>query len=138
VEAKYKYAGYWPRMWAYNADLLILLVIFYILSWLIPADRILYFSCFAITLFYHGLFESLIWQATPGKKLLKLKVIQKTGEALTLPLALLRFLLKILSLGLLYSGFIMIGFTKRNQGLHDLLLGSLVVYENDNPEIEIA
>ncbi|MDA0194200.1 MAG: RDD family protein [Bacteroidetes bacterium] len=138
MEAKYKYAGYWPRMWAYNADLLILLLIYYMLSWVIPVDKILYITCFGVTLFYHGLFESIIWQATPGKKLLKIKVVNKIGEDLTLPLALLRFILKILSLALLYSGFIMIGFTKKNQGLHDILIGSLVIYENNSPDVEIV
>ena len=126
-EAKYKYAGYWPRMWAYNTDLVLLLLLFYLLSWVISHDRILYITCFFVTLFYHGIFESSSKQATPGKMILKLQVISENGGQISLIHALLRFLLKIVSLSIFYMGFIMIGFTKKGQGLHDKIVKTLVI-----------
>jgi uncharacterized RDD family membrane protein YckC len=38
-----------------------------------------------------------------------------------------RFFAKILSGMIMYIGFIMIGFTDRKQGLHDMLAGTLVM-----------
>ena len=123
---KYKYAGYWPRMWAYNADLFILLVIYYLLSWLVPNDRILYLICFLVTLIYHAGFESSPWQATPGKRIQQIKVTDYNDNPISFWKALLRFNLKILSLALFYIGFIMIGTTKKKQGLHDIIINTLV------------
>ncbi len=126
-EAKYKYAGYWPRMWAYNTDLMLLLAVFYSLSWIINQDRLLYFTCLAVTILYHAGFESSTWQATPGKMIMKLRVISENGDPISFSHALLRFLLKIISLITFYIGFIMIGFTKKGQGLHDKVLKTLVI-----------
>ena len=128
-EAKYKYAGYWPRMWAYNTDLLILLIPYYVLSLLITDDRLLYLSCFIATLLYHAVFESSSRQATPGKMALKIKVVNESGDRVSFHLALLRFLLKIVSLLALYIGFIMIGFSKKGQALHDRWLHTLVIFD---------
>ncbi len=132
-EAKYKYAGYWPRMWAYNTDLLVLLVIFYACSWIISQDRVLYIICLVLTILYHAFFESSSLQATPGKMILKLKVISENGGKISFGHALIRFILKILSLAIFYIGFIMIGFTKKGQALHDILIKTLVVSSESEP-----
>ena len=132
-QAKYKYAGYWPRMWAYNTDLVILLAIFYLLSWIIEADNILYWVCFVTTVIYHAAFESSSWQATPGKMILKIRVISMEGGTISFGKGILRFLLKIVSLVVLYIGFIMIGFTKKGQGLHDKIINTLVINNDEQP-----
>lgn len=132
-EAKYKYAGYWPRMWAYNADLLVLLSIFYAISWFISYDRLLYITCLIVTVIYHAAFESSNYQATPGKMILKLQVISENGNQISFGHALLRFLFKIVSLITLYIGFVMIGFTKKGQGLHDKVVKTLVISSVEEP-----
>lgn len=129
--AKYKYAGYWPRMWAYNTDLLILLVVYYFLTLFIDEARILYGICFVVTVLYHAIFESSKWQATPGKRIMKLKVTNHQGDRIDVIKGVARFMLKIISLLIFYIGFIMIGFSKRGQGLHDKLAGTLVI--SDTP-----
>ncbi len=126
-EAKYKYAGYWPRMWAYNTDLLVLLPIFYTISLFIIQDRLLYVACLIVTFTYHATFESSTYQATPGKMILKLQVISENGNQISFGCALLRFVLKVVSLTILYIGFIMIGFTKKGQALHDKVAKTLVI-----------
>ncbi|MEQ9424423.1 MAG: RDD family protein [Cyclobacteriaceae bacterium] len=131
--AKYKYAGYWPRMWAYNTDLVILLAVYYLISLVVTTDRLMYLVCFLITVFYHAIFESSHWQATPGKRLLKLKVVGTVNEEMSLAKTTGRFLLKIVSLFIFYIGFIMIGFSKKGQGLHDKIIGTYVIYED--PEL---
>lgn len=116
-------------MWAYNVDLLLLLILYYAFTIIIPNDRVLYGTCFLLTLFYHGLFESSSWQGTPGKKIMKLRVTKDDGEPISIIMGLSRFLLKILSLTLFYVGFIMIGFDKRGKGLHDRIVGTIVTEE---------
>lgn len=77
---------------------------------------------------YFILFESSRLQATPGKRLCRLKVVTLLGERISLPRAVVRFAVKaFLSFPLLYIGVLMVAFTRRKQGLHDLIAGTLVV-----------
>jgi uncharacterized RDD family membrane protein YckC len=78
-----------------------------------------------ILFFYFTLFEASAWQATPGKRLLKIKVTSLASVRISLGKSALRFLSKILSAQLLI-GYIMILFTKRKQGLHDLISKTIV------------
>lgn len=64
---------------------------------------------------------------TPGKMLLKLKVIGTTGRGLTYGAALLRWFCYILSLLPFYMGFIWAAFDGKKQAWHDKLAGTLVI-----------
>ena len=130
-----KYAGYWARMWAYNVDLLILLLAYYLFSMIITDDTLLYITCLFTTILYHALFESSPWQATPGKRIMRIIVTDDSGEKISLVRGIIRFLLKLVSLLIFYIGFIMIGFHKKGKGLHDLISGTLVISmeRNDTP-----
>lgn len=75
--------------------------------------------------------ESSGWQASPGKKLLGLKVTDENGERIGFGRANGRYWGKILSAMLLFIGFLMVAFTKKKQGLHDIMAGTLVVRNND-------
>ncbi len=66
------------------------------------------------------------WQATPGQMVLGLKVADLEGRRITFLRASGRALVKWRSGGLLLSGYIMVAFTERKQGLHDMLAGALV------------
>jgi uncharacterized RDD family membrane protein YckC len=75
---------------------------------------------------YYTLFEASIWQATPGKRILRLYVTDLRGQRLTLWRALLRNLARQIS-GFLFIGYIIAGFTEKKQALHDFIAGSLVL-----------
>ncbi len=79
---------------------------------------------------YYALQESSAKQATLGKSLLNLKVVDLYGNRISFGRATGRFFGKILS-GLIFNiGYIMAAFTERKQALHDILANCLVV-END-------
>lgn len=73
------------------------------------------------------LFESSTWQATPGKKMLGIKVTDEHGNRIGFGKANARYWSKILSTLILFVGFFMVAFTKKKQGLHDIIAGTLVV-----------
>jgi uncharacterized RDD family membrane protein YckC len=66
-------------------------------------------------------------QGTWAKVLLGLKVSDEKGNPITFSRSLIRNLSKILSTGTLGLGYLMGFFTKRQQCLHDLVAGTLVV-----------
>jgi len=79
---------------------------------------------------YYAGFESSRSQATPGKVLMKLMVTDMEGNKASFARTTLRFFWKYLSLVIIFIGFIMIGFTKKHQGLHDKLSGCLVLLQD--------
>ena len=76
---------------------------------------------------YSALLESSSYQATLGKMALGLKVTDLQGHRISFARATGRHFAKILSGFVLFVGFIMVGFTRRKQGLHDMLAGTLVI-----------
>ncbi|QIG54977.1 RDD family protein [Altererythrobacter sp. BO-6] len=69
-------------------------------------------------------------QGTPGKRALGLIVTDLDGGRISPMRAVGRYFAKILSTIILFIGFIMIGFTERKQGLHDMIAGTLVQKAN--------
>jgi len=80
-----------------------------------------------ITWLYFAICESSAWQATPGKLALGIRVTDLHGARISLPRALGRYPAKYLSALLFGIGFLMVGWTRRKQGLHDMLVGTLVL-----------
>jgi uncharacterized RDD family membrane protein YckC len=76
---------------------------------------------------YEALMTSSAKQATLGKMALGLKVIDKQGGRLTFLHATGRHFARILNSFTLQIGYLMIGFTQRKQGLHDLVAGTYVI-----------
>ena len=76
---------------------------------------------------YCAFAESSSWQATVGKRLLGLKVISGEGGRTSFGQATVRHLMKFLSLFCLMIGFMMSGWTKRRQALHDMPCDCLVI-----------
>ena len=95
--------------------------LFFIREWLFSVLRV------AISWLYFSIFESSYKQATPGKIDLKLKVTDLNGQRISFWRATGRYFAKIVSGLILYIGFLMIFFTKKRQGLHDLWAKCLVV-----------
>jgi len=75
---------------------------------------------------YEALMESSSYQATLGKMVCGMKVTDLYGNRISFGRATGRHFAKILSAMLLGVGYIMVAFTERKQGLHDLLAGTLV------------
>lgn len=76
---------------------------------------------------YYALLESSAWQATIGKLTLGLKVTDMAGQRVSFSRASGRFFGKIISVFILWIGFIMAGFTAQKQALHDMMAGCLVM-----------
>jgi len=76
---------------------------------------------------YYALMESSARQATVGKMAFGLIVTDEAGQRIGFGRATGRFFAKILSAIVLMIGFIMVAFTQRKQGLHDLVASTLVV-----------
>lgn len=132
-----RYAGFWARVVAYIIDVIplgILGAIFAVGSFSTGGAAGAE-SVFGITdilsvvvgLAYFVGFESSKWQATPGKMALGLIVTDIEGRRISPARALGRYFGKILSSLILMIGFIMVAFTERKQGLHDILASTIVV-----------
>ena len=75
---------------------------------------------------YEAFMESSSYQATLGKMIFGMKVTDLNGNRISFERATGRHFAKWLSAMILCIGYIMVGFTERKQGLHDLLAGTLV------------
>ncbi len=80
----------------------------------------------AISLFYEAFFL-VQYGATPGKMILKLKVITPDGGRITWGRAVGRYFAKILSGITLMIGYIMAGFDPEKRALHDYIAGTRVI-----------
>ncbi|WP_297443658.1 RDD family protein [Sulfurimonas sp.] len=70
--------------------------------------------------------------ATPGKKFVHIKIVDaKTLQDLDNTQAITRSLGYIVSMALFFIGFLMVALRKDKRGLHDLLAGTLVIYDKD-------
>src|SRR5579871_4341227 len=76
---------------------------------------------------YEALLTSSSWQGTIGKRVLRLKVVDEAGNRIGFGRATGRFFAKILSSMFVCIVFIMIAFTHKKRGLHDMLAGTLVM-----------
>ena len=139
------YGGFWIRVVAAIIDGIILRVVVSPLSIIfgglgmagmmsaIPHAGLALFGggvTFIVLIFgswlYEALMESSSYQATVGKMIFGMKVTDLNGNRISFGRATGRHFAKWLS-GMFFGiGFIMVGFTERKQGLHDLLAGTLV------------
>ena len=80
-----------------------------------------------LALLYFALFEASALQASPGKRLLGLRVTDLAGRRLGPGRAAARQLFKCLDIASSGLTYLIAGLTDRRQGLHDILAGTLVV-----------
>jgi uncharacterized RDD family membrane protein YckC len=135
--AQIAYGGFWIRLVAYIIDAILLSIAYGI------AGSVLGFNVFATDIehysptgnlisllvgwLYFALLESSERGATVGKMAMGLRVVTDTGERLSFLNATGRYFAKIISAIILCIGFIMIAFTDRKRGLHDMIAGTLVI-----------
>jgi uncharacterized RDD family membrane protein YckC len=109
------YAGFWERFVASLIDGLILFVVNFALGLVI---KNVFFGLglnTVIQILYFTYFESSLKQATIGKQLMNMKVVDKNGDRL------------FISALILMIGYIMAAFDARKQSLHDKIAGTFVV-----------
>ena len=132
------YAGFWKRLLAFFVDTIITIPIFIIVVTIFA----LFFSNVysegaalfwgnimgaVINFLYYSLMESSRKQATLGKIALRIKVTDLDGKKISFGKATARYFGKIISSLILLVGHVMIAFTKKKQGMHDLMAECLVV-----------
>src|SRR5262249_61917440 len=80
-----------------------------------------------VTWLYFALLESSPRGATVGKMVCGLRVVDEQGNRISFGRATGRFFAKIISGIILMIGYLMVAFTERKRGLHDIIAGTLVV-----------
>lgn len=76
---------------------------------------------------YHTVMECSVKQATYGKQLLKIRVCDMQGGRIDAGRSFGRNLAKILSVLTLFTGYLYSFFNKKQQCLHDIIAGTLIV-----------
>ena len=140
-----KYAGFWIRVGAYSVDMVILLIPNLLISFLyratVPAadgyqqigvDIVDPGLGLMVWWVYCAVLHSSEWQATLGKKVVGLKVIDKQGGRISFGQATGRYFASLLSALLLCVGYMMAGWTERKEALHDKLAKTYVIKASEN------
>jgi len=122
------YAGFWIRAAACIIDFVILVVIGTFFGVFTGADWLaqLLVNYVSAWVYTAGLTSS-HFQATLGKKVLGLKVVDLNGGRISFAHASGRWLAEILSGIILGIGYLMIAFNSKKQGLHDQIAGTYVI-----------
>lgn len=149
------YVGFWRRVLAYIIDGILINVALFVLH--IVTGGAIYQSAtygsqydggvgFEVNLtalgtivtvlggwLYFALMESSASQATVGKMAIGARVTDLYGNRISFARATGRYFAKILSAMILLIGYIMVAFTARKQGLHDMIAGTLVMNRSAVP-----
>ncbi len=133
------YAGFWKRFAASIIDGVILMVCGLIIGGFIGlvyrftagtsvgAGALGNLGGIILGWLYFAIMESSSTQGTLGKMALGIKVTNLSGDSISFGRATGRHLGKIISAFILFIGYLMVAFTSRKQGLHDMMAGCLVV-----------
>ena len=142
-----EYAGFWLRVWAGAVDvflealaaLLLIIIVDIAMKIVTPQFGLSsitarYFTGIVFILvltiggwLYCACSESSSARATIGKRIFGLQVVTAAGDKLSFGQASVRHFMKFLSLFTASVGFMMAGWTKRRQALHDMPQDCLVV-----------
>ncbi|HEX5354064.1 MAG TPA: RDD family protein [Rhodanobacteraceae bacterium] len=131
------HAGFWRRVAAYVLDALLLMVVGFVVGIVFGVVEFLvihktsraagYALGIVVAWQYFAWFESSAKQATPGKLALGLCVTDMRGARIGFWRATGRYFGKFISILILFVGFMMAGWTRRKQALHDMMAGCCVV-----------
>ena len=140
VGGELKYAGFWLRFLALMLDGFIVIIGNFIIGFvftllltisvLFPegySELVLNMISVGGVWVYYSLMESSSWGATIGKRIVGIRVVDQSGNRITFARASGRHFAKYISIFTLGIGYLMAGFTKQKQSLHDQVAGCLVV-----------
>ena len=140
------YGGFWIRVLAYIIDAILINMVLLPVSFAMgigvgvagatvrmPGQGVQLVGAltgFALGVFAVWLYDALLTssskQATVGKMIVGLRVTDLEGRRISFARATARHFARYLSGMILFIGFIMVGLTERKQGLHDMIVGTLV------------
>ncbi|SDJ80534.1 RDD family protein [Salimicrobium halophilum] len=132
-------AGFWVRLGANILDGIIMGIILAFLAFLIYGDvsRVGETSPLDLLSFLYGLLLPVFWRGyVIGKKLMGVRIVQKTGEDVTIINMLLRLVVGglvyalSLGIGLIVSAF-MVGMREDKRAIHDFIAGTQVVHAEE-------
>ena len=145
------YAGFWRRVAAYCIDIVPIVAVVVAVAYQVGqfddvlanhfrdrrnfptgvkfliAQKIVSEASFLLYILYASFMESSRYQATVGKLVFHIKVINAVGGRLTLKNALARNWAKLFSWCVLCLGFLAIAFSKTKQGWHDKIANTYVI-----------
>ena len=137
VKFEPKYAGFWRRVGAAIIDWLLLAGFGFVIATILGVDLTKQHSAQFETIvnliglieywLYFAILECSKLQASVGKRFLRLRVTDLSGERISFGKATGRHFGKIVSFVILLIGFLMVGWTEKKQGLHDKMAGTLVI-----------
>ena len=128
------HAGFWRRAAAAVVDGLVLLVPNVLIVYVLGNTWGGFAAQLALNAAYFASMHSSAAQASLGKRALGIKVTSLGGGRIGLGRALARVPAMWLSGVLLAIGFLIAGFTRRKQALHDFMCGTLVVNREASPQ----
>jgi uncharacterized RDD family membrane protein YckC len=139
-----EFAGFWVRFVASLLDNIIFFILFFVVGFIFGATGIIDFTMVqetgqipvGIDIGLRLAAVAIIillwvnWQGkTPGKAIMKIRIVSKKFEDIGYGSAFLRYIGYIVSAIILFIGYFMVAFTQRKEGLHDMIGGTYVVYE---------
>lgn len=128
TEPNLVYASFWQRFFAAFIDGFILLIPNYIFQFMFGRETLGDYTASILTgWLYYALMESGSWQATVGKRSLRIKVVDMDGHRITFGQASGRHFGKFISAIILLIGYLMMLWDEKRQTLHDKMAGTLVV-----------
>jgi len=128
TQPTFVYASFWQRFFAAFIDGFILLIPNYIFQFMFGKETLGDYTASIITgWLYYALLESGSWQATVGKRSLRIKVVDMDGQRISFGQATGRHFGKFISAIILFIGYFMMLWDDKKQTLHDKMAGTLVV-----------
>ena len=124
LSSKQIYAGFWVRFIAGIIDFIILWII-YIILLIIPI--IGWIFSFFVSWLYFAIQQSSSKQATLGMRALDIKITDEKHGKISFWRASGNYFVVYFSGLLIFIGFLMIAFTKRKQGLHNIISRTLCI-----------
>ena len=125
-----RYAGFWIRFLAAILDVVIIGIPIGLLqlglafaTGIVSLTYLLELAAIVLVVYMDG-----VKGGTPGKLILKLRIVNEQNQIIGVPTAILRYICKILSGIILGIGYFMIAFTEKKQGLHDKIAKTYVIY----------
>lgn len=134
-QTHYEYAGFWIRFVAALIDGIILSMASGVLLLLLGSDStIANVLGFVIGIAYGVYFETGPSQATLGKQLMNIYIVDENYQKIDSGKSIGRYFAKILSALILMIGYIMAGFDSKKQSLHDKIVKTYVVVGKPQPK----
>lgn len=131
--SKKKFGGFWKRLIAYLIDGLIVIGPFMIITYVffgtsdLEEVPIIYIVSGLISALYFIILPVTSLQATLGKVVLGMKITNKYYKKISIKQSIGRYFAEILSYITFFIGYLIVAFTKRKTGLHDILAKTYVI-----------